>query len=34
MNEADTRTPKEIIAKIEQLDAHASEALKSIKDLL
>ena len=30
----DNRTPQEIIAEIEQLDAKASEALKAIKELL
>jgi len=30
----DNRTPQEIIAEIEQLDAKASEALKTIKELL
>jgi type I restriction enzyme M protein len=32
--EVDNRTPQEIIAEIEQLDAKASEALKAIKELL
>ena len=33
-DETDTRTPQEIIAEIEALDAQAAEALKAIKDLL
>ena len=34
VEEVDNRTPEEIIAEIEQLDAKASEALKAIKELL
>tara|TARA_B100001057_G_scaffold212961_1_gene213293 strand:- start:1005 stop:1556 length:552 start_codon:yes stop_codon:yes gene_type:complete len=34
VEEVDNRTPQEIIAEIEQLDAKASEALKAIKELL
>jgi type I restriction enzyme M protein len=34
VEEADTRTPQEIIAEIEQLDAQAAEALSAIKELL
>ena len=34
VEEVDSRTPQEIIAEIEQLDAKASEALKAIKELL
>jgi len=34
VEEIDNRTPQEIIAEIEQLDAKASEALKAIKELL
>jgi len=34
VEEFDNRTPQEIIAEIEQLDAKASEALKAIKELL
>ena len=34
VEEADSRTPQEIIAEIEQLDVKASKALKAIKDLL
>ena len=34
VEEVDNRTPKEIIAEIELLDAKASEALKAIKELL
>ena len=34
IEEVDNRTPQEIIAEIEQLDAKASEALKAIKELL
>ena len=34
VEEVDNRTPQEIIAEIEQLDAKSSEALKAIKELL
>jgi len=34
VEEVDNRTPQEIIAEIEQLDAKAAEALKAIKELL
>ncbi len=34
IEEVDNRTPQEIIAEIEKLDAKASEALKAIKELL
>ena len=34
VEEVDNRTPQEIIAEIEELDAKASEALKAIKELL
>ena len=34
VEEVDYRTPQEIIAEIEELDAKASEALKAIKELL
>jgi type I restriction enzyme M protein len=34
IEEVDNRTPQEIIAEIEQLDAKAAEALKAIKELL
>ncbi len=34
VEEVDNRTPQEIIAEIEQLDAKAFEALKAIKELL
>jgi type I restriction enzyme M protein len=34
VEEVDTRTPQEIIAEIEELDAQASEALQAIKELL
>jgi type I restriction enzyme M protein len=34
VEEVDNRTPQEIIAEIELLDAKASEALKAIKELL
>ncbi len=34
VEEVDTRTPQEIIAEIEQLDAKAAEALQAIKELL
>ena len=34
VEEVDNRTPQEIIAEIEQLDAKASEVLKAIKELL
>jgi len=34
VKEVDNRTPQEIIAEIEQLDAKSSEALKAIKELL
>ena len=34
VEEVDNRTPKEIIAEIEELDAQAAEALQAIKELL
>ena len=34
VDESDTRTPQEIIAEIEELDAKAAEALQAIKELL
>ena len=34
VEEVDNRTPQEIIAKIEELDAQATKALKAIKELL
>jgi len=34
VEEIDNGTPQEIIAEIEQLDAHAAQALKAIKELL
>ena len=34
VEEVDSRTPQEIIAEIEELDAQAAQALKAIKDLL
>jgi type I restriction enzyme M protein len=34
VEDVDTRTPQEIIAKIEELDAQAAEALQAIKELL
>jgi type I restriction enzyme M protein len=34
VEEVDTRTPQEIIAEIEALDAQAAEALQAIKELL
>jgi len=34
VEEVDNRTPQEIIAEIEQLDAKAAEALKAIKEML
>ena len=34
VEEVDNRTPKEIIAEIEELDAQAAQALKTIKELL
>ena len=34
VEEVDNRTPQEIIAEIEQLDAQAAEALQAIKELL
>ena len=34
VEEVDNRTPQEIIAEIEQLDAQAAQALKAIKELL
>ena len=34
VEEVDNRTPQEIIAEIELLDAQAAEALQAIKELL
>ena len=34
VEEVDDRTPQEIIAEIEKLDAQAAQALKTIKELL
>ena len=34
VDEVDNRTPQEIIAEIELLDAQAAEALQAIKELL
>ena len=34
VEEVDKKTPQEILAEIEQLDAKASKALKAIKELL
>ena len=34
VEEVDNRTPQEIIAEIEELDAQAAQSLRSIKDLL
>ena len=34
VEEVDNRTPQEIIAEIEELDAQAAQALKAIKELL
>ena len=34
VDESDTRTPAEIIAEIEELDAQAAQALQTIKELL
>ena len=34
VEEVDNRTPQEIIAEIEELDAHAAKALQAIKELL
>jgi type I restriction enzyme M protein len=34
VEEVDNRTPSEIIAEIEELDAQAAQALQAIKELL